>query len=409
MRATADVHAHTSGRRPPTAELAPPEAAPRPRAVRALRAIVAAAIACSAVGLLIAPERALRGWLAGEVYLVGLGLGATFFVALQYVTGAGWSVAFRRVPEAMMAALPWAALGFVPVLVGARGLYAWARPEVVAADPVIAAKSGWLSLPFFALRAAACFAIWIGLGRSVIARSIRQDGDGALEHTRANVRRSVVLIIASALSLTVASFDWLMSLDARWFSTIYAVYQWAGLFLSALAAMTLLVIHLRREGPLAGVVRDDHLLDLGRLVFGFSTFWAYIWFSQFMLIWYANIPEEATYYAGRIAGPWGTLFVVNLCLNWAVPFLMLLPREAKRSEVVLGRVCALLLVGRALDLYLDISQPALQGGPGVGPLEIAPVAAALAVFLLAFRRAYGRAAPVPRRDPMIEESLHHHL
>lgn len=376
--------------------------------VGALRALVAVGLVLFLASVAFAPERAMRGYLVAELYLVGLGVGAAFFLGLQHVTGAGWSTGFRRIPEAMTQTLPVAAAAFVPVVLGARAIYPWARPEVVAASPVLVEKSAWLNLPFFALRAALYFGVWTFLSRRVVARSARQDQDRDVGHTFSNARDSVFLLVGSALTLTLASVDWIMSLDPFWFSTIHAVTQWAGMFVSALAVLTLLVIALRRQGALAGVVSEAHLLDLGRLIFGFTTFWAYVWFSQYMLIWYSNMPEETRYYRERTGPLWITLFVVNLFVNWAIPFVVLLPRPAKRSELVLVRVCVLLLVGRWLDLYLEVAQPLLREGPALGILELGPLLAAGGAFGLAFLKAFGQRSPVPVGDPTLGESVHHH-
>lgn len=379
-----------------------------PRLTTALKGLALAGGLAFLAALALDPERAWRGWLAAELYLVGLGVGAAFFLALQHVTGAGWSVGFRRVPEAMVATLPFAAAFFVPVIIGAGRLYEWTHADVVAKDAALQAKSAWLSLPFFAIRACVYFGAWIALTRAIVRRSHRQDEDGSLEHVGRSARLSGFFLATGAATFSLAVFDWVMSLDPHWTSTIYGVHHWAGAFLSALAAMTLLVLGLRRRGPLAEVVSREHVHDLGRLLLGFSTFWAYTWFSQYMLVWYSNLPEETRYYAGRTTGAWGTLFVVNLVVSWAVPFLVLLPKPAKRDATTVARTAALILVGRWLDLYLDVCQPALVDGPALGLAELGPLALALAVFGLSFARAFGAAPAVPARDPMLVESLHHH-
>jgi len=163
-----------------------------------------------------------------------------------------------------------------------------------------------------------------------------------------------------SVTFTLASVDWIMSLEPMWSSTIFGVYNFAGLFESGLAAIILAALWLERQGPLRGVLTEEHLHDLGKLLFAFSTFWAYIWFSQYMLIWYTNIPEETTYFLRRLHGVWLALFLANVVLNWVVPFAVLLRRDAKRMRRVLGLVAAVVLVGRLLDLYLMIF-PSVKG------------------------------------------------
>ncbi len=365
-----------------------------------------AGAAVLAAGLAVAPDRAWPNLLLASYALVGLGLGAMFFIALQYVCGAGWSVSFRRVPEAMTAALPLGAAGLALVFLLHPSLYAWHAVPRLSAEGLAHFKHVWLSRPFFLFRAAVYLAVWILLARAVVRTSRRQDRDGSLEHTHRNARLSAGFLAAGGLTVWLASYDWIMSLEPDWYSTIFGIYHFAGLFASALAAISVLVVRLRRRGELRDAVSPGQLHDLGLLLFGFCTFWAYIWFSQYMLIWYANIPEETAYFVRRMRGVWGTLFVLNLVLNWAVPFLALLPRRHKRAPEILGRVAAVVLVGRWLDLYLMILPGSGQDRPWPGIWEAAAAAATVGGFLLVFQGAYRKAPPIPLRDPLLEESLH---
>jgi hypothetical protein len=266
----------------------------------------------------------------------------------------------------------------------------------------------WLARPFFLARSVVYFAAWMLLARAIVRCSRAQDHDGDLAHTRRNVRLSLAFILVFAVTFWLASFDWIMSLEPQWASTIFGVYNFAGLFSGGLAMLILLVIWLRRKGPLRDFVNEEHLHDLGKLLFGFSTFWMYIWFSQYMLIWYANIPEEATYFVRRQHGFWGPLFLLNMILNWAVPFVVLLPRGTKRSSGVLAKVAMVVMFGRWLDLYMMIAPSARGATPAFGVWEVIPMLGAAGFFLLVFVRAVQEAAPVPLRDPHLVESLHYH-
>jgi hypothetical protein len=200
-----------------------------------------------------------------------------------------------------------------------------------------------------------------------------------------------------------------MSLQPHWFSTMYAVHNFTGAFVSGLAILTIVAVLLRRSGSTLGrAIKPDHLHDLGKLLLGFSTFWMYIWFCQYMLIWYGNLPEEITFFSARHSGAWGVLSIANLAINWAVPFFVLLPRGSKRSDSILLRVCILLLIGRWLDLYLMV-QPVFEAdGPRFGLWEIAPIVITGVLFAVLLQRRLNSAEPIPSGDPYLSESLHHH-
>lgn len=383
-----------------------------PREVSHLLKILAAiGGAVVLTGIFVDPARTWPNCLIAGYYLVGLGLAGSFFIAAQYVGKGTWSTAFRRVPEAMSTALlPVAGLLLLSLAFGSHTLYEWTHGDVVAREPAMQARSGWLSLPFFLIRAAIYLTVWIVFAASLVRTSRRQDGDGSYAHTTRNTRTSAVFLVAFALTFLGASFDWIMSLQPSWYSTIFGIYNFAGLFLNGLATMTVLIILLRRAGPFRGIVNDQHLHDLGKYILAFSTFWAYIWFSQYMLIWYANIPEETSFYLNQMPGGWLSLFILNFGLNWIIPFLTLLPRAAKRSEGVMLKVCVVLMIGHWLDLYLMVfSTSAPRTTPPFGVWELAPILGAVALFFLIVFRSLGRANLVPIKDPALQASLHHHL
>jgi hypothetical protein len=227
---------------------------------------------------------------------------------------------------------------------------------------------------------------------------------------------SAAFLVVFGFTFWLASQDWIMSLEsewladgtrrpANWASTIYGLYNFSGLFLSGLAVLILLLLWMRRVSFLGRVVGADHLHDLGKLLFAFSTFWMYIWFCQYMLIWYVNIPEETTYFVQRQRGAWQPLLLADLMLNWAIPFVVLLPRDAKRSPGVLAKVCVLVVLGRWLDLYLMITPAVVGPVPAFGLLEVGLTIGAAGLFGLAFIRSLSRAALVPLGDPSLGESL----
>ena len=362
--------------------------------------------AALAAGLLRSPERAWLNLLLVSYFLLSLGLGALVFIATQYVTGAGWSVALRRVPEAMAAILPVAALGLGVVFLAGPSLYPWAGAPAAEAGAASPLRHAWFQWPFFLARAAFYLVCWIILGLALVSASRRQDRDGDPAHTRTNVRLSAAFLVVFAVTFWLASQDWLMSLDGEWSSTIFAVYQFGGLFLGGLAAITLLAACLRWLGPFRDVFVGEHVNDLGKLLFGFGNFWGYLWFCQSMLIWYVNSPEEAVWYTRRLHGEWAGIFHLNVDLNWVVPLVVLLPRAARQRVGVLAAVSVVLLAGRWLDLYIQVVPR--SGGAPLGEAawwEIGMAAGAAGLFALVFFVALGRAAVIPVRDPLLAESL----
>jgi hypothetical protein len=360
-----------------------------------------------AAGVAAGVDRAWAAWLVSSLYVLGLGLGALFFIALLYVTGSSWGVALRRVPEAMTATLPVAGLAVLALLLARPGAYPWTH-GLGEAGPLAAFKAAWLSYPFFVARAVAYVALWIVLARALVGGSRRQDTDGDPRHSVRNARVSAGGLVVFAITVSLASFDWIMSLEPDWYSTMFGVYQFAGLFQSALAMTIVVVVWLRRAGPLRFVVSEDHLHDLGKLLFAFSTFWMYIWFSQYMLIWYADLPEETAYFVLRTRGAWDVLFLLDMLLNWAVPFFVLLRRPPKQRPEILVKVAAVVLAGRWLDLYLMIVPTQTGAVPPFGVWEIASVVCIAGATAAVVLHALRRAPVVPLNDPLLAASLHYH-
>jgi hypothetical protein len=331
-------------------------------------------------------------------------LGGAVLVALFYVTGAGWAVALRRVPEAMTALLPVAALGMGLVLLAHPSLYPWSDPAR-GGESLSPFQRIWLTRPFFLLRSVVYLVLWITLAFAIVRVSRRQDQTGAVSLTARNVCLSAIFLVVFAVTCWLASTDWIMSLEPHWSSTIFGVYNFAGIFLSALAAVCVAVIGLYWQGPFRNVLTWRHLHDLGTLLFGFSSFWMYVWFCQYLLIWYVNNPEETVYFWRRQQPGWQAIFLLNVVLNWGVPFVILLFRPAKQMPSVLLAVAALVLVGRWLDLHLMIMPPVSGASPvpGVWGAGLFLGSAGLAVLLIG--RALGRALLIPVKDPLLAESL----
>jgi hypothetical protein len=372
-----------------------------PRTRRTLIGLAIVGAVTAAAGALMAPDRMWATWFLVGYYALGLGLGGLCFVAIHYTTGASWSAAIRRVPEALAGTLPFAAAVLAVVFIARPELYPWTSASGAGTAPsaALAFKNAWLHRPFFLFRAAAYALIWILFAVAIRRASRRQDGDGDPRWTRANVRLSAAFLMVFGVTFTLASFDWVMSLEPLWYSTIFGVYNFAGLFLSGLAAIVIVALWLERAGPFRDVLTADHLHDLGKLLFAFSVFWMYIWFSQYMLIWYTNIPEETSYFVRRLHGGWYVLFFANVVLNWVVPFVILLRRDAKRRRQTLALVAAVVLVGRWLDVYLLIFPAVVGETPRIGVWELGVTAGGAAAFGLALAWVLKGAPAVPLADP----------
>jgi hypothetical protein len=360
------------------------------------------------VGIVVSPERAWHNFLLSAYYLVSLGVGATIFLSFLYVSNAGWATAIRRVPEAIAASLPQFSLVLLATLFGIHFLYEWSHHDVVAHDAILKSKSGWLNVPFFSIRMVIILGIWILISKALLKNSFAQDERGEIEYSFRNKKNGALFLVAMGLTYWLASMDWIMSLEPHWYSTIYGIYHFSGTFMTSIAAITIVVILLRRQGVLANVVTNEHLFLLGKLLFGFSTFWAYIWFSQYLLIWYANIPEEVVYFNRREHGGWIIFTIANVLFNWIIPFFVLLPQWTKRNEGLLLKVCIVVMIGHWIDLFWMILPPLMKEGPQFSIWEIGILAAAISAFFYFTFRAFSKNNSVPNNDPLLVESLPHH-
>ncbi|MCC7176240.1 MAG: hypothetical protein IT159_13700 [Bryobacterales bacterium] len=379
---------------------------PSPRTRLLLRLLAGVGVLSLLAGAALAPERAWGSLFMASYALVCLGLSGTFFIALTYACGASWAVALRRIPEAMSAVMPFGAVGVAAVLLFRPSLYPWTHEA--AAHELSGFKAAWLNWPFFLARAAVYFAVWLLFTRLIVRTSRAQDRDGDPAHTFRNTKLSVAFLPLFAVTFSMASVDWIMSLEPEWYSTIFGVYTFSGLFSSGLAVIILLAIWMRRTGPLRDFVTEEHLHDLGKLLFAFATFWMYIWFSQYMLIWYANMTEETVHFIARQRSFWLPLLVLNVILNWGIPFLALLPKFTKRTPSTLAKVAAVVIAGRWLDLYMMV-QPTVTAGAITFPwIELGVMAGAGALVVVVFLRAFRQAPETPVRDPYLTESLHYH-
>lgn len=363
------------------------------------------------VGLFLAPERTWPNLLLDSFYVATLGVSVLFFLAVTRAAGGRWCANLRRIPEAFLPAIPAGAVLLMVLFFGRQTLFPWTHPGIFANAPAIAGKVHYLNPPWVYGRILFTLATWMFFAWIYRRTSLEQDRNPKLSldlHHRLT-RYSIVFLLAFALTFSLAAFDWLLSLDPQWSSTMFAFYAFAGTFVQGIAAVTLAVVLLRERGDLAGIVSEHQLHDLGKMLFAFTIFWAYIWTCQYLLIWYGNIPDEISHYFKRTNGPWLYLFAANLILNWVIPFVTLLSIRAKRTTKVLKIICVILLIGHWLDLYMLI-MPAIWYTPKIGILEIPIAAGYAALVYLLFTRELSKAPLVPQHDPVLAyETAHNAL
>jgi len=369
-----------------------------PRLARTLLVAASLGAVGFVFGAFVAPERAWAGLLVAFHVVLGLALAGAMFLALLACSGAKWAAALRRVPEAMSSAIPVAGVAAILLLFGVPTLFPWAHGPALESDPALAEKSAYLNAPFLAARTVVALALWTWL-----AWRLRAAAPGA-----SRVRAGAAFMAVLAVTYSWTSVDWIESLEPHWSSTIFALTSLAGMALSGIAVAIVLAIHLRRRGAWRDVLTDDHLHDAAKLLFAFSLFWSYVQYSQYLLIWYTDNPEETAWYAPRLSGMWWSTGVLSFALNGAAPFVLLLFRRVRRSEKALVRIAALVLLGRVADLFFQIGPPLFGPQPWPSPWEVIPVLGLLALFAFAVLRTLERAPSVDGSEPGLDYSLHYH-
>jgi hypothetical protein len=369
--------------------------------------LIALGLLALAYGLFTNGSRTWANILLNNYYFISLTIGATFFFCLQYITQSGWSAMFRRVPEAIMNYIPYAGVLMLILFFGVQNIYHWAHHDAAINDALIAHKSPYLNVPFFFIRIIIIFAAWIFLSRYLRKLSLEEDRIGGIEYLEKIEFWSKVFIFVLAISFSIGAFDWIMSIEVHWFSTIFAFKAFASAFYHGTALIALIVILLHERGYFKEL-NESHLLDFSRYLFGLSIIWGYLYFAQFMLIWFSNLPEETIYYVKRWNNGWLIFFIINLVINWLIPFVVLLPQKLDKKIKVVKYMAILLLIGMWLEQY-ELIMPELTTTPQFGVIEIGGIIFSAGLFMFAIGRALAKAPLVPKNHPYIEESLYHHV
>lgn len=359
----------------------------------------------SIAGLFSNPQRFYESYLVGFLFAVTIPLGALFFVMLQFLTGSAWSVPVRRIAENIMVTVAIGLVLFIPIAFGLNNLYSWMDQALVAKDAVLKQKAGYLSMQWFLFRAAFYFLVWGVLTNRLYKNSTDQDKNGALKYMHAASRWSAPGLLVTTLTASLAAWDWSMSLDPHWYSTMFGLYVLAGGALSFMATWTLVCLGFREKGVLRNTITVEHYHDLGKWMFALVIFWAYLAFSQYLLIWYANIPEETEWFLVRSKGSWGWVSLLIVFGHFAVPFLVLLPRAAKRNFKVLAVMAAWLLFIQFVDFYWQVMPTFHPAGVAVHWLDVSCAAAIASIFSLVFWFRVKSHALLPVGDPRFEQGL----
>lgn len=363
------------------------------------------------LGFYVDHSRALFSYLVAYMFLVSLGVGSVFLLALEYVAGADWSVPFRRIIEFTGFITPFLLILAIPLLFNLEVLFKWAQPQIVAQDEILTSKSPYLNTEFFIIRVVLFILIWSAFYFLMSRNSLKQDLNGDQKLTKINIRLSAIFIPLFALSISFTSFDWMMSLEPHWFSTIFGVYFFSGTVIAALACATIFAIPLKEKGYLHSDLNNEHLFSFGALLFAFVNFWAYIAFSQYLLIWYADLPEETVWFLTRWQGSWDYFSILLIVIHFLVPYIILLSQPAKMDPKRLKFSAVWLLFAHLFDLFWLImpSMQSMEHGYIFSWIDLVFPVAAIGIVIILFTFKAKNNNLIPIGDPKLQKGLNFHL
>ena len=356
-------------------------------------------------------SRAVFNYLIAFTFMISIGVGALFLIALEYIVGADWSVPIRRVVEFFAAIIPLLALLVIPLLLNMGELFHWSHADAVTEDKILQSKAPYLNIPFFVIRVFVLIGLWSLFYFFFIKNSKKQDTTKNQKLTTINIRLSAVFIPIFAITISIAAIDWLMSVEPHWFSTIFGVYFFAGTVIAALAAVTLTTVLLKEHGYLHPAMTDDHLYSLGALLFAFVNFWGYIAFSQYMLIWYADLPEETFWFLQKWEGSWAIFSIALIIIQFLVPYIALVSQPSKMNPKILKFISVWLLFAHLFDLFWLVmpEMEQMSGGYFFSWIDLVFPIAVVGIIILVFNMKAKKENLIPIGDPKLQRGLDFHL
>lgn len=371
--------------------------------------LLGAGIVIIVIAFMVNSHRAFFDYLWMYMFLVSVGVGSLALVALEYLVGATWSTPFRRVSEFLSALIPVLVILVIPLLFGMHDLFHWTHPETLASDPILQSKAPYLNTKFFIIRVAVIFAIWLFFFYLFIRNSQRQDQTGDPLLTKQSIKLSAIFAILFIVTMTVTAIDWMMSLEYHWFSTMFGVYYFAGTLYVSFAVAAYCAVKLNENDYLEKKLSKNHYYSFGAFMFAFNVFWAYIAFSQYMLIWYADIPEETFWIIMRMKGSWAYFSIGLLFVHFIIPFLILLPRSSKVNPGLITKMAIWFVIAHFYDLYWLIMPTYFKDGFVFGWSELGFMMFAAGLIITVFRIRASKVNLMPVKDPKLESGLNFHL
>ena len=373
------------------------------RNVLAFAALIS--IALCAFGYWQNPARFFQSYLVAFGFVVATGLASFFFVQVQFLTGSAWSVTVRRIMENILITLPFCAILFLPIAFGLKDLYSWTNTAMVMADPGLRYKASWITEHGFITRAYIYFAVWSLWIFSIYHQSTKQDSEKSIRQMHILSRWSAPGLFLAVVIGTLGCYDWFMSLEPKWYSTIFGLYILSGGAVTFFSILALICMGFRRAGVLTKAISMEHFHDIGKWMFAMTAFYTYIAFAQYLLIWYANLPEETIWYRHRIAGSWFWIGIAMPFIRFVIPFFTLICRPAKRSLTVIGLMAVWSIVVEYVDLYWVVMPVFNKDGIQVHWLDFATLALTVSTCGLVFWTRFKKNKMVPVGDLRFEQSL----
>lgn len=347
--------------------------------------------------------------LRAHFYFMSIAIAALFFVAIHWITTSMWSAPIRRLAEGFTAYLPFVLISTILVFLGAKTLFKWTDLDFVHGDPVVQGKASYLNMTFFVIRTLLAVCVWNLFAKKLVGDSLKTDTGVEFKPIYDKVRViSIAFVVFFAISFSMMAFDQLMSIDPHFFSTMFGVYIFAGSYQNFFALLAIVTICMRRAGYLKHIINENHIHDIAKMMFAFTVFWAYTWFSQYMLIWYANMPEETGFFLTRFTPAWENWTIGLFMGNFVLPFMILLPRGNKRSEEVVFLTACWILGMHYFDLNWLIQPQFYENGPVIGFGDVGVWLGFLGVFGLFVMNFYKKNNVVAIKDPYLPDSVFRH-